>query len=77
MTAQLADLKVELEDERIIVTLPGTTYRALFFMSPDEPKLIQAEQLTVDRGAPMSHEDFEVLAWEAANAKARELGWID
>src|SRR5688572_24473038 len=37
---------------------------------------IQAKQLTVDREAPMSHKDFEALAWTAANAKARELGWI-
>jgi hypothetical protein len=48
----------------------------LFFLSPDEPKLIQAKQLTVDREAPMSHKDFEALAWTAANAKARELQWI-
>jgi len=32
--------------------------------------------LAVDKGAPLYHEEFEKLAWEAANSKARELGWI-
>jgi hypothetical protein len=68
--------RAEVEDDSIVVILPGTTYRARFFLCHDELKLIQAKQLTVDREAPMSHEDFESLAWTAANAKARELGWI-
>jgi hypothetical protein len=69
-------LRAEVEGERIVVTLPGTDYRAFFQFCADEPRLIRAKQLAVDWAAPMSHEDFEVLAWKAANAKARELGWI-
>jgi hypothetical protein len=26
--------------------------------------------------APMTYEEFEALAWDAANLKARQLGWI-
>ena len=26
--------------------------------------------------APLAHSDFEAMAWEAANAKAKELGWF-
>jgi hypothetical protein len=51
--------RAEVEGDFIVVTLPGTTYRVLFSLSPDEPKLVQAQQLTVDREAPMSNRDFE------------------
>ena len=29
-----------------------------------------------DQGAPMTQAEFHARAWKAANAKARELGWI-
>jgi hypothetical protein len=33
--------------------------------------------MSVEKEAPaQSRKEFEALAWEAANAKARELGWI-
>ena len=63
-------------DHSIAVSLPGTTYRVLFRLSPDEPRLLQSANLAVDKEAPMSHRDFEAMAWEAANQQARELGWI-
>jgi hypothetical protein len=68
--------QVEVKDEKLVVTMDDTSYRAIFYKSPDEPRLFQAASLAVDTEAPMSHKDFEALAWEAANAKARELGWI-
>ena len=74
---KLDDLRAELVDDRIVVTLPGTSYRALFYLSKNESRLLQAEQMAVNKKAPMSHQDFEALAWEAANAKARELGWLE
>jgi hypothetical protein len=43
---------------------------------PDEPRIVEASGLAVDREYPMRHEEFAKLAWEAATAKARELGWI-
>jgi hypothetical protein len=38
--------------------------------------LVEANSIAVDKEAPMCHADFENLAWKAANAKAREFGWI-
>lgn len=73
---ELGDLKAELEDERIVVTMPGTLFKSTYLMSPDEPKLIQAPAVAVDKAAEISSKEFEVLAWEIANAKAKELGWI-
>ena len=70
-------VEVEVKDRVISVILPGTTYRVQFHVPPDEPRLIQSEHLSVDSAAPMSHKDFEAMAWEAASAKAKELGWLD
>jgi hypothetical protein len=63
-------------DYAIAISLPGTGYRVQYRLSPDEPRLIQSANLAVDKQAPMSHKDFEAIAWEAATHKARELGWI-
>jgi hypothetical protein len=32
--------------------------------------------MAVNKKSVLSHREFETLAWEAANAKARELGWF-
>ena len=69
-------IEVDVEGDMLVAWLPGTTYRALYFRSADRKKLTQAKQLTVDKAAPMTHEEFEAMAWEAVNAKARELDWI-
>jgi hypothetical protein len=69
-------LHVDVEGERMSVTLDGTAYRAVFCLSNDKAQLIQTSTLAVDKAAPMSHKDFEALAWDAANAKAREIGWL-
>jgi hypothetical protein len=29
-----------------------------------------------DSEAPMTFQEFRTLAWEAANEKARDLGWV-
>ena len=69
-------INVDVKRQRLIVTLEGTSYRTVFCLSPDKSRLIESGALAVDRAAPMAHKDFEALAWEAANAKARDLGWI-
>ena len=40
------------------------------------PGLVQSDYMTDDKDASSSRREFEELAWEAATAKARELGWI-
>ena len=71
-----ASVEVEVNGDTFAVSLPGTSYQVLFRLSPDEPRLIQSANLSVDKEAPMSHKDFEAMAWEAAQAKAKELGWL-
>jgi hypothetical protein len=64
-------------DERSnVVTLAGTTLRTSYFKPPDELQFVQSRLMEVDKDAPLPRQQSEALAWEAANEKARELGWI-
>jgi hypothetical protein len=67
---------VDVEGDLLVVSMPGTSYRALYFRSPDQLRFVQAPNLAADKDAPLTHEQFEALAREAATKKARELGWI-
>jgi hypothetical protein len=69
-------IRVDVDGQRLIVTMSETAYRTVFYKHSDEPRLVEANSIAVDKEAPMCHADFENLAWEAANARARELGWI-
>jgi hypothetical protein len=70
-----SEIKVDVEGDLLVASLLGTSYRAIYFISRDQLKLIQSSSL-VDKEAATTHREFEALAWEAANKKARELGWI-
>jgi hypothetical protein len=62
----------------IIVTMPGTGYRIIYTKTEDG-KLV-AHSFTAPKGQNEKRRirfpEFLALAWTAANAKARELGWI-
>jgi hypothetical protein len=62
------DLIVVVKGDEIIVTTLG--FYATYYKSQRQPQLILREHTKT--------EDYELLAeaWKAANAKARELGWI-
>jgi hypothetical protein len=71
------DLQVNLRDDEIIVTLPGTNYAVKYCKPTKSPELYGKnfpEQ--VDRRSPISQAEFVAKAWSLANDKARELGWI-
>lgn len=69
---------VEYSDAGVLVTLPGTGF-SVIYVKTDDNKLI-ASAFSSARGLPEKHQvsfpQFLVPAWTAANAKARELGWI-
>ena len=75
-SAEKNAISVELLGDRLVVTMGETAYRAVFYKHPNEPRIVEANGLAVDKEAPMYHAEFEDLAWEAASAKARELGWL-
>ena len=63
-------LAVELEGGDLIVTHPRSRFRAVYYKPVGQRELILRVRTKTD--------DYELLteAWKAANAKARELGWI-
>ena len=62
-------LHVEVRDDEIIVTKSDSKFRIVYHKAEDQPQLIA-------KGTPHGNYDFLAQAWQAANDKARELGWI-
>jgi hypothetical protein len=63
-------LEVMVQGGAIIVTLPSSRFRAVYYKPHGQPQLILRERTKTD--------DYDLLseAWKAASDKARELGWI-
>ena len=73
--AETVRLRIEVEDDGIIVTLPGATFRVIYRKASDAPGLV-AFALRTDKNAGISQTSFLHRARRGANDKARELGWI-
>jgi hypothetical protein len=71
-------ITAEVQGKRIVVTMEGSSFRAIYYRSEDGSKLLQSIVMSIDKKHPDRdrREKFEQSAWEAANAMARELGWI-
>jgi hypothetical protein len=63
-------LEVMVQGGAIIVTLPSSRFRAVYYKPHGRPQLILRERTRTD------DYDLQSEAWKAANDKARELGWI-
>jgi hypothetical protein len=63
-------LDVEVEGRDIVVRFPSADFVAVYYKAAGEPELILRERTKC--------EDYELIsdAWQAANDKARELGWF-
>jgi hypothetical protein len=63
-------LEVMVQSGAIIVTLPSSRFRAVYYKPHGQPQLILRERTKTD--------DYDLLseAWKAASYKARELGWM-
>ena len=71
------NLRIEVRDDEIVVTLPGTSYRAVYHKPADKPGLIATFRSgRWEQGTSMTRAEFHARAWKLANDKARELGWI-
>ncbi|MGH6826497.1 hypothetical protein [Methyloceanibacter sp.] len=64
------DLHVDVDGDLIIVCAPETQFIAIYARPSAMPQLILRKRTEGD--------DYELFAraWQAANTKARELGWI-
>jgi hypothetical protein len=77
MTEPGGKLRLDVVDDEIIVSLPGSNYTVTYHKRPKSPQLL-AKRIAHydDLHSPITLSDFLVRAWKAANTKARELGWI-
>ena len=71
------DLQVDVEDDEIVVTTPGTRYLLAYRRSIDQPRLVMTRSWMgpTTTCAPGINE-FRAQAFQAAVNKAGELGWI-
>jgi hypothetical protein len=73
----MSELELHVRDEQIIVNMPETRLTMTYQASSEVPGLVELPLWTCDdRTAPISVNDFRGRAWQAAEKKARELGWI-
>jgi hypothetical protein len=58
------------QDGAIVVTIPSSRFRAVYYKPHGQPQLILRERSKTD--------DYEVLAraWKLANDEGRELRWF-
>ena len=68
------NLRVEVQGSFILVAMRGTCFRAKY-RKQDAPWLALDEWVE-DSEASITFREFRALAWEAANEKARDLGWV-
>ena len=73
----LTDFRVEvLGDETS--SFSATSYGITYYKPANSPQLLAKDfRSKVDSRAPITYSDFLARAWQVANTKARELGWID
>jgi hypothetical protein len=77
MTSTESDIRVEVVDDEIIVTLPGSRYSVAYYkLEYTRQLLTRRASYETDPRASMSVSEFQAKAWKLANDKARELGWI-
>jgi hypothetical protein len=69
-----SNLRLEVQGPYVVVAMRGTCLRARF-RKQDAPWLAM-DGYEEDSEAPITFREFRTLAWEAANARARELSWI-
>ena len=70
-----SNLRVDVYDPYILVSLRGTCFRAKY-RRQDAPWLATDEYGPEDPEATITSNEFRALAWAAANEEARQLGWI-
>ena len=71
----MRELELHIDNRHIIVNLPGTRLTITYRVSSQglvEHPLWTGE----DRKAPISLHEFRRSAWQAANKRACEIGWI-
>jgi hypothetical protein len=69
---------VEVAGDVLVVTMPGTSF-SITYEKTDQNRLVATSfhaRKAPDEPRRITFPQFLNLAWTAANAKAREVGWI-
>ena len=67
--------RVEAADEDVVVTLEGTNYMVRYCKADNQGGL-KLFHTRGDERAPIHDIHFLARAWQLANTKAKELGWV-
>jgi hypothetical protein len=69
--------RVEAADDDVVVTLDGTAYMVRYCKADNQVGLgLFRSKVEGDERAPIHDIHFLARAWQLANIKAKELGWI-
>ena len=70
-------LHVELRDQDLLVTMPGTTLRVVYRKPNRGTQLLpKLNYFQDEQKGPITRLQFLVRALKLANVRARELGWV-
>jgi hypothetical protein len=69
------EISVDVVGEEIVVTKPGTTFLLAYRKSVEKPRLV-LRRSRIPPTTTSIRNAFRANAYQAANDKARELGWI-
>jgi hypothetical protein len=69
------NFRVEAADEDVVVTLEGTNLMVRYCKADNQAQL-KLFHTRGDERAPIHDVHFFARAWQLANAKAKELGWV-
>ena len=70
------NLHVELDSNEIVVTKPDSDMMTAYRKAPDRPNLVLTRSWVQPTVSSPAISEFRAHAFQAAVAKARELGWI-
>ena len=70
------EISVEVQGASIIVTKPGTDFALIYEKHPAAPDLVLTHSWVSPTTTSPAVSEFRARAFQAAVAKARELGWI-
>jgi len=77
MEPDLTHFQIEVWDDEIIVSLPGTSYAVTYYKPANSPQLLAKDfPYDDDRRTGLTQAEFLARAWRLANDKARELRWV-
>ena len=72
----MAELRVEVKGDSIIVTMPGTDFSVTYEKSADTHHLMLTHSWISETVTTLPVSKFRSRAFQAAVDEARELGWI-